>query len=134
MAATPEGPRSMCPSGPGPAGLAPGSLEFQDGHPFGRGVVWPASRIDPGKPSVLDSEFLAEQLSLLLELVVVGGQSDAGVGAVGGPAASRYDRVVSQGNGVQDGGLDVPRPSGRKRDVWQSRSGNGEPPEPRQCP
>jgi hypothetical protein len=39
-----------------------------------QGAVWPASRIDLGKPSVLDAEFFAEQLGLLLELVVLGGK------------------------------------------------------------
>jgi hypothetical protein len=60
-------------------------------------------RIDFGKPSVLDAEFLAEQLVVLVESVVVGYQSDAGVDAVGGPAPSSHDGVVGQGNDMQDG-------------------------------
>jgi hypothetical protein len=98
---------------------SPGSLEFEDGHPFGRGVEWPASRIDLGKASVLDAEFLAEQLVVLLESVVVGCQSDAGIDAVGRPAASVNDGIVGQGDDVQDGGSDVSGPSGGQRDVWQ---------------
>jgi hypothetical protein len=55
--------------------------------------MWSSSRIEPGDASVLDVEFLAEQLVVLVESVVVGCQSDAGVDAVGGPAASSYDSV-----------------------------------------
>jgi len=72
-------------------------------NPAGRGVAWSVPKIDFGKPSVLDAEFLAEQLGLLLELVVVGCQSDAGIDAVGGPASGASDGVVGQGNDVQDG-------------------------------
>jgi hypothetical protein len=60
-------------------------------------------RIDFGKPSVLDAEFLAEQLVVLLELVVVGCQSDACIDAVGGPASGANDGAVGQGNDMQDG-------------------------------
>jgi hypothetical protein len=62
-----------------------------------------ASRIDLGKASVLDAEFLAEQLGLLVELVVLSRQSDAGIDAVGRPAASGHDCIVGQGDDVQDG-------------------------------
>jgi hypothetical protein len=72
-------------------------------NPAGRGVVWSSSRIELGDTSVLDAEFLAEQLVVLLEPVVVGCQSDAGVDAVGGPAASSHDGAVGQGNDVQNG-------------------------------
>jgi len=72
-------------------------------NPAGRGVVWSSSRIELGDTSVLDAEFLAEQLVVLLESVVVGCQSDAGVDAVGGPAASSHDGAVGQGNDVQNG-------------------------------
>jgi hypothetical protein len=87
------------------------------------GVAWPALRFDRGKASGLDAEFLAEQLGLLLELVVLGSRDDAGVDAVGRPVASRYDSVVGQRDDVQDGGLDVLGPSGRHRDVWQGLIG-----------
>ena len=56
----------------------PGSLELEDGHSFGRGVVWPASRIDLGQASILDAKLLAEQFDLLLSLVVVAGEPDSG--------------------------------------------------------
>ena len=60
-------------------------------------------RIDSGKPSVLDAEFLAEQLGLLLELVVIAGEPNTNVDAVGGPAAGGYDSIVCQGDDVQNG-------------------------------
>jgi hypothetical protein len=77
------------------------------------------SRTDLGEASVLDPEFLAEQLDLLLELVVLGRQADACVDAVGSPAAGRHDSEVGQGDDVENGRLDVLGPSGRQRDVWQ---------------
>jgi hypothetical protein len=46
-------------------------------------------------------------------------QSDAGIHAVGGPAASGHDGIVGQRDDVQDGGSDVLGPFGRQRDVWQ---------------
>ena len=60
-------------------------------------------RIDFGKPSVLDAEFLAEQLGLLRELVVVAGEPNTNVDAVGGPASGANDGAVGQGNDMQDG-------------------------------
>jgi hypothetical protein len=83
------------------------------------GVVWPASRIDLGESGLLDAEFLAEQLGLLLELVVLGSQADVGVDAVGSPATGGHDSVVGQRDDVQDGGLDVLGPSQRQGNVWQ---------------
>ena len=77
-------------------------------------------RIDFGRPGVLDADFLAEQLGFLLELVVLNRQSDAGVDAVGGPAASGYDGVVGQRDDVQNGRFDVLGPPLRQRNVWQS--------------
>jgi len=65
--------------------------------------VQPASPIDPGKANIPDAEFLTEQLGLLVESVVVGGQAGADVDAVGGPAASGYDGMVGQGDDVQNG-------------------------------
>jgi hypothetical protein len=53
-------------------------------------------RIDLGQANILDSEFLAEQLGLLVELVVLGRQADAGVDAVGSPATGCYDGEVGQ--------------------------------------
>ena len=82
---------------------ATSGLELEDGHPLGRGVVWSSSRIELGDASVLDAELLAEQLVVLSESVVVGYQSDAGIDAVGGPAASSHDGAVGQGNDVQNG-------------------------------
>jgi len=64
------------------------------------GVVWPASRIDLGDASIFDAELLAEEFDSLLEAVDVGPQADSGVDAVGGPAASGYDRVVGQRDDV----------------------------------
>ena len=85
----------------------------------GRAALRPAPRIDLGKPSVLDAEFLTEQLGLLLDLVVLGRQANAGLDAVGSPARGCYDSVVAQGDDVQDGGSDALGPSGRQRNVWQ---------------
>jgi hypothetical protein len=65
--------------------------------------MWSSSRFELGDASVLDSEFLAEELVVLVESVVVGCQSDAGVDAVGRPAVSSHDGVVGQGDDVQDG-------------------------------
>ena len=65
-------------------------LEFHDGHPLGVGVMGSSSRIEPGDANVLDAERLAEQLVVVLESVVVGNQSDAGVDVVGRPAAGVY--------------------------------------------
>ena len=59
--------------------------------------------INLGKPSVLDAEFLAEQLGLPLELVVVAGEPNTGVDAVGCPAMGGYDSIVGQSDDVQDG-------------------------------
>ena len=67
------------------------------------GVVWPTARVDRGEACVLDAEFLAEQLGVLLESVVVGCQSDGGIDAVGGPAAGGYDSVVGQRDDLQNG-------------------------------
>jgi|TARA_B100001964_G_scaffold39812_1_gene43539 hypothetical protein len=74
----------------------PSGFEFEDGHSFDRGVVWSAVRIDLGHASVLDAEFLTEQLDLLIESVVFGGKAYSSVGAVGGPAPGASDGVVSQ--------------------------------------
>ena len=98
---------------------SPGSLELKDGPAFGTRVVWSTVRVDLRHASVLDAEFLAEQLGIVLELIVVSRQANAGVDAVGSPAASRRDGVVGQGDDVQDGGFDVLGPSGRQRNVWQ---------------
>jgi len=65
--------------------------------------MWSSSRIEPGNASVLDAELLAEQLVVLLESIVVCYQSDAGIDAVGGPAAGGYDGVVGQRDDVQNG-------------------------------
>jgi len=64
--------------------------------------MWSVPGIDLGDPSVRDAEFLEEEFDLLLELVVLSRQADAGVEAVGGPAASGYDGIVGQGDDVQD--------------------------------
>jgi len=82
---------------------AASGLELEDGHAFGGGVMWSSSRFELGDASVLDAEFLAEQLVVLLESVVVGCQSDPGVDAVGGPAAGDYDGIVGQADNVQNG-------------------------------
>ena len=71
-------------------------LAFPKALLAGRAAVRPAPGMDLGKPSVLDAEFLAEQLGFLLEPVVVGSQADAGADPVGRPAASGYDGVVGQ--------------------------------------
>jgi hypothetical protein len=47
--------------------------------------------------------FLAEQLVVLVESVVVAGEPNTGVDAVGRPAVSSHDGVVGWGNDVQDG-------------------------------
>jgi len=82
---------------------SPSRLEFQDGHAFGRGVIWPVPRIDLGKASILDAKLLAEQLDLLLEMVVLGCLSSARVQGVGRPSAGRRDSVLGQGDDVQHG-------------------------------
>jgi hypothetical protein len=60
-------------------------------------------RIDLGRPSVLDAEFLAEQLDLVLEPILISRQANAGVDAVGSPAVSGFSSVVGEWNDVQDG-------------------------------
>ena len=85
----------------------------------GRGVVWPTSWIDSDHASVLDSDLLAKELVLLLELLVVACEPDTCVDAVGGPAAGRCDGVVGEGNDLQDGRFDAAIPSGRQRNVWK---------------
>ena len=90
-------------------------------------VVTPRCRpswVDLGGASVLDAEFLAEQLGLLLELVVVAGEPNTNIDAIGGPAAGGYDSIVCQRDDVQKGRLDVLGPSGRQRDVWQGVIGH----------
>ena len=52
---------------------------------------------------ILDAELLTEQLGLLFELVVVAGEPNTGVDAVGGPAAGAYDGIVGQADNVQNG-------------------------------
>ena len=46
---------------------------------------------------------LMEQLGFLLELVVVAGEPNTGVNAVGGPAVGDYDNIVDPRDDVQDG-------------------------------
>jgi predicted CoA-substrate-specific enzyme activase len=75
VAAIPECSRSMCPSGPGPAAAAKRSTSLPS----------PARSAD-----------------LLLELVVLSRQSDAGIDPVGCPAPGCCDGVVGQGDDVQD--------------------------------
>jgi hypothetical protein len=89
------------------------------GRPTGQSRVWPASRIELGDASVLDTKLLAEQSGLLLELAVLGRQSGAGIDAFGGPSSGASDGVVGQGDDVQNGWLDVSGLFGRHRKVWR---------------
>ena len=75
--------------------------------------MWTSPRIDLSDASVLDPELLAEQFDLLLGLVVVAGEPDSGVDAVGSPAAGCYDGEMGQGNDMQDRCLHAPGPAGR---------------------
>jgi hypothetical protein len=68
----------------------------------------PAARMNPGHPSIPDAKLLPKELDLLPEPIILSGQSDPGVDAVGRPAAGGYDGVVSQGDDVEDGRLDAP--------------------------
>jgi len=62
--------------------------------------------IDLGEASILDAELFAEQLDLLLDLVVLAGEPDSGVDAVGSPTAGHYNGVMGQGDDVQNRGLE----------------------------
>ena len=64
--------------------------------PWGRHSRYRVARASWAPIVVADSEFLAEQLGLLVELVVLGPQADAGVDAVGSPATGCYDGEVGR--------------------------------------
>ena len=105
-------------------------FELEDGHSFGGRVVWTSPWIDPGNSGVLDADLLADEGDFLPEPIVLGGQPDPSVDAVGRPAAGCYDSVVGQGNDVDDGGSDAVGPAGGQWDIcrnvilqrWASRS------------
>jgi len=96
-----------------------GRLEFEDGHAFGGGVVWPTARVELGHPRVRDADLLVKEFDLLLEPVALGGKAHPGVDAVGGPASGAGDGVVGQWNDVQHGQLDVFWPARRQRHVGE---------------
>jgi len=63
----------------------------------------PLARVNLGRSRILDADLFAEESDLLLEPVILGSQADPSIDAVGRPAASSYDRIVGQGDDVQDG-------------------------------
>ena len=80
---------------------------------IGRRSRGPVSRIDLGDTGVLDAKFLAEQLDLLRESVVLSCLPGARVQGVGRPAAGRHDSVLGQGDDMQNGGFHVSGPPRR---------------------
>lgn len=63
---------------------------------------------------VLDAELFQQEAVLLPETVGFLLQTDAGVPAIGGPAAGDGQGGVGQGDGVHDGGANPPRPAVRQ--------------------
>ena len=70
---------------------------------------------DPQHATVLDAHLLAEQGQVLTKLVVVLFQADAGVEAVGGPAAGESQREVGEGSPSMEASQNETPGSGRGR-------------------
>jgi len=108
-------------NGERPGGLSerPGSsgLQFEDGNPFDRLIVRPAVRTDPGRPGVFEANLLAKQGDLLSEPINSSGQAGTSVDAVGRPAASGRQRVMSQRYGANYARPNGPRPADWQRDL-----------------
>jgi hypothetical protein len=70
-------------------------------------------RQDGGYASILDADLLAEHRGFALQTIDFSRQAYAGVEAVGRPATSICDGVMSQGHCMQSGGFDILRPQAR---------------------
>ena len=60
-------------------GPAACGLHLEDGHSFGRPVVWSAMGREPGHAKLVDAEFLAQQSDLLVGSFQLCFQSDPGI-------------------------------------------------------
>jgi hypothetical protein len=75
-------------------------------------------RAELGHACVLDADFFAEKRGFCLQPIVLGGQPNSGVDAVGGPAAGMCRCELRQRDDVEDGGFDGFRPALGQRDLF----------------
>jgi len=78
--------------------------------------------------AVLDADFFAQQLDLLLEPLDLGPETEAGIEALSGPAKGGDQGEIGKGDGVHGCRANATRPAPGKR-KRSCDAGHGRPPE-----
>ena len=77
---------------------------------------------DPFHPGILDPEFILEEDDLVVPAVDLGLEPDLMILTVGRPGQECRERIVAQGQDVEDRVLRPAVPAARNRDLWRIRA------------